>query len=43
VITERTTREQALADLVKAVVDLQASSGTLLQRLGLRANGEQRK
>jgi outer membrane protein len=37
VITERLNREQALADLVKAVVDVQAASGGLLKRLGLSA------
>lgn len=33
VITERLGREQALADLVKAAVDLQATSGVLLARM----------
>ena len=41
-ITERTTREQALADMVKSVVELQATAGTLLSRLGLRSNGQPR-
>jgi outer membrane protein len=40
VITERLGREQALADLVKAVVEMQAASGGLLGRLGLSAEGE---
>ncbi len=39
VVAERLTREQALADLVKAVVDMQAASGGLLGRLGLSAEG----
>jgi len=39
-VTERLNREQALADLVKAVVDMQAASGGLLSRLGLSAEGE---
>lgn len=39
-VTERLNREQALADLVKAVVDMQAASGGLLNRLGLSAAGE---
>ncbi|MBN2575037.1 MAG: TolC family protein [Deltaproteobacteria bacterium] len=39
-VTERLAREQALADLVKAVVDMQAASGGLLDRLGLSAEGE---
>jgi outer membrane protein TolC len=43
VVTERMNREQALADLVKSVVDLQAASGGLLQRLGLRPDGEVRR
>lgn len=32
-ISERLNREQALADLVKAAVDLQAAAGVLLSRL----------
>jgi outer membrane protein TolC len=39
-ITERLGREQALGDLVKAVVDMQAAAGGLLSRLGLSAEGE---
>ncbi len=39
-ITERLNREQALADLVKSVVDMQAASGGLLNHLGLSAAGE---
>jgi outer membrane protein TolC len=39
-VTERLNREQKLADLVKAVVDMQAASGGLLGRLGLSAEGE---
>jgi outer membrane protein TolC len=38
-VTERLAREQALADLVKADVDMQAASGGLLSRLGLSAEG----
>lgn len=42
-ITERLTREQALADLVKAAVDMQAAAGVLLARLKIDVNGEVRR
>jgi outer membrane protein TolC len=40
VITERLGREQSLADLVKAVVEMQSAAGVLLERLGMSAEGE---
>jgi hypothetical protein len=42
-IQERLSREEALATLVKSVVDMQAASGSLLSRLGLTADGEAAK
>lgn len=38
-ITERLGREQALADMVKAAVDMQAAAGVLLPRLGCARGG----
>jgi outer membrane protein TolC len=42
-IQERLSREEALATLVKSVLDMQAASGGLLSRLGLTADGEAAK
>jgi outer membrane protein TolC len=42
-IQERLSREEALATLVKSVIDMQAASGSLLGRLGLTADGEAAK
>jgi outer membrane protein TolC len=42
-ITERLGREQALADLVKATVDLRAAAGVLLAHMKLNLDGEVRR
>ena len=42
-VTERLGREQALANLVKAVVDMRAAAGVLLPNLKLDVGGEVRR